>query len=149
MRTRGPWATSLTWETVPINKHICAKESLWLCHNTTIPILRIEWLIIYKNLISLHTKIHYAKFGRNRSSGSAEDGFFKISSMYFCYFILISPWSFIWKNLNTLLQRTLCAKFGWYLPSGSGEDEENVKSLRRQRTNCDQKSSLELSTQVS
>ena len=23
-KTRGPWATSLTWEPVPINKHFCA-----------------------------------------------------------------------------------------------------------------------------
>ena len=27
-KTIGPWATLLTWETVPINKHICAKQ--WL-----------------------------------------------------------------------------------------------------------------------
>ena len=46
----------------------------------------------------------------------------------------------------------LYAKFGW--PSGSREDEENVKSLQtvgqtRGRTTGDQKSSLELSDQVS
>ena len=42
---------------------------------------------------------------------------FFVSSMYFCYFIIISPlkwaWPFIWANLNLLHQRILCAKFGW------------------------------------
>ena len=48
------------------NKHICAKK--WLCHNIKrkkiiISILIIKWLIIHKYLVSLHTKIHCAKFG--------------------------------------------------------------------------------------
>ena len=41
---------------------------------------------------------------------------FLISSIYFRYFIIISPWKrvgpFIWTNLNH--QRLLCAKFGWF-----------------------------------
>ena len=71
-------------------------------------------------------------------------------------------WYFIWTNLNLLHPRILCTKFGWNLHSGSGEDE-NVKSLQtdrrtdrqtdrrtdRRRTTGDQKSSLELSAQVS
>ena len=53
----------------------------------------------------------------------------------------------------------LCAKLGLNWPSGSGEEDENVKSLQtdrqtdgqtdRRRTTGDQKSSLELSAQVS
>ena len=48
----------------------------------------------------------------------------------------------------------LCAKFGRNWPSGSGEEDENVKSLQTdgqtdRRTTGDQKSSLELSAQVS
>ena len=53
----------------------------------------------------------------------------------------------------------LCAKFGYNWPSGSGEEVENRKSLQtdgqtdgqtdRRRTKGDQKSSLELSAQVS
>ena len=65
---------------------------------------------------------------------------FLIVSMYFHYFVIISPWKkagpFIWTNLNPLHPGILCAKFGWNWPTGSGEDE-NVKSLwqwrRRQR----------------
>ena len=45
-----------------------------------------------------------------------------------------------------------CTKFGLNWLSGSGEEEENVKSLRRQRrqrTNCDQKRILEPKAQGS
>ena len=63
--------------------------------------------------------------------------FFLISSMYFGYFINISPWKrawpFIWTKLNPLHPRMLCAKFGWNWLSGSGEEGENVKSLWRQQ----------------
>ena len=53
--------------------------------------------------------------------------FFLILSMYFRYFIIISPWKragfFIWTKLNPLHPRMLCAKFGWYWLSGSGEED--------------------------
>ena len=55
-----------------------------------------------------------AKFGRNWLSGSGEE-FFLISSMYFHYFIMISPLKragpFIWTKLNTLHPRMHCCKF--------------------------------------
>ena len=83
-----------------------------------------------------------------------EKKIFFISSMYFRYFVHISPFPragpFIWTNLNPLYPRMLCAKFGWNWPSGSGEEDEYVKSLRqwqqrrRWKTKYfDQKSSLE------
>ena len=117
---------------------------------------------IWRNLNPLHPRMLCAKFGWNWPSGSWEEDFL-ISSMYFRYFVLISPWKrarpFIWTNLNLLHPRMLCAKFGWNWPSGSGEEVENVKSLQmdrqtdrqtdRRRTTGDQKSSLELSAQVS
>ena len=63
------------------------------------------------------------EFDRNWPSGSEED--FLISSMYFCYCVIISPlkraWLFIWTKLYPLHTRMLCAKFGWNWPSGSGE----------------------------
>ena len=44
-----------------------------------------------------------AKFGWNWLSGSGEEDFL-MSSIYFCYFVIISPWKrvgpFIWTNLN-------------------------------------------------
>ena len=63
--------------------------------------------------------------------------FFFISSVLFCYFVIIYPWKragpFIWTNLNSIHPRMFCAKFGWNWPSGSGEKDEHVKSLRQQR----------------
>ena len=52
---------------------------------------------------------------------------FLILSIYFRYFVIISPWKrvgpFIWTNLNLLHPRILCTKFGWNWPSGSGEED--------------------------
>ena len=45
------------------------------------------------NVFSLfHNYLHCAKFGRNWLSGSIEKKIFFISSMYFCYLVIISPW---------------------------------------------------------
>ena len=79
-----------------------------------------------------------AKFGWNWPSGSIlKRNFFLITSMYFHYFVIISPWKravpFIWRNLNTLHPRILCAKFGWKRPSISGEEDENVKSFQQRQ----------------
>ena len=56
-----------------------------------------------------------------------EKRIFLISSIYFRYFVIISPLKrggpFIWTNLNPLHQRLLWAKFGRNWLSGSGEEE--------------------------
>ena len=87
--------------------------------------------LIWTNLNPLHQRMLWAKFCWNWPSGSGEEDFL-ILSMYFCYFVIISPWKragpLIWTNLNPLHPRMLCAKFGWNWPSGSGEEDENVKS---------------------
>ena len=61
----------------------------------------------------------YQVFFRNWPSGSGEENF-KILSMYFHYFVIISPWKrpgpFIWINLNPLYPGILYAKFGWNWP---------------------------------
>ena len=55
-------------------------------------------------------RTHYAKFGRDWPIGWN-------ATMYFHYFVIISPsertWPFIWTSLNSLHPRMLCAKFGW------------------------------------
>ena len=91
---------------------------------------------IWLNLNPLHPMMPCAKFGWNWPSGSGEEDFL-ISSMYFSYFVIISPSKkvgpFIWTILNPLHPRMLCAKFGWNWPSGSGEEDffniVNVLSL--------------------
>ena len=93
---------------------------------------------IWANLNSLLPRMLCTKFDWNWLSGSGGEDF-KISSMYFCYFVIISPWKragpFICTNvnLNHLHPRMHCAKFGWNWLSGSGEEDENVKSLRQQQ----------------
>ena len=123
------------------------------------------WPFIWTNLNLFNPRMLCAKFVWNWPSNSAEEDF-KISLMYFCYFVIISiskrTEPFIWRNFNLIHPRMICTKFSWNLLSGSGEEEENVQSLRQwrrrrlnndaddgQRTNCDQKSLLEPSAQVS
>ena len=57
------------------------------------------------NLNPLHPRMHCAKFSWNKPSGSVDEDF-KILSMYFCFFVVISPWiriwPFNWTNLNLL-----------------------------------------------
>ena len=87
----------------------------------------------WTNLNPLYPRMNCAKFGWNWPSGSVEDDFSNLS-MYFHYFVIISPWKsagpFIWTILNSLKLRMLCAKFGWNWPSGSWEEVENRKSLQ-------------------
>ena len=95
-------------------------------------------------LNSLHPRILCAikVWLKNWPICSGEEVFW-ISSMYFRYFVIISPrrsaWPFVWRNLNSFYQRMLCAKFSWNWPSGSGEDEI-VESLQTdgRRTKGDQ-----------
>ena len=106
-------------------------------------------LLIYKYQVTVKAYGRCGRFGWNWPSGSWDEDF-KISSMYFCYFVIISPWKragpFIRTNLSPL-DPLFCAKFGWNWPSGSWEDE-NVKSLRhqqRQRTNFSREPSAQMS----
>ena len=128
-KTRGPWATSLTWENSSINKHIIFIKRRIRNH-----------YFLYNNLLFFHLKIH--------ESPSPKDAlcqdwlklaqclwrreFFKFVNV-FCYLVFISPWeragSFIWTNLSPLLPRMLCAKFGWNWPSGSGEEDFLISSM--------------------
>ena len=87
---------------------------------------------IWTNLNPLHPRMLCAKFRWNWPSCSGEEDFL-ISSMYFRYFIIISPWKragpFFWTNLNPLYPRMLCAKFGWNWLSGSGEEDFLLSSI--------------------
>ena len=56
-----------------------------------------------------------------------------MSSIYFHYFVIISPWKrtgpFIWTNFNPLHPRMFCAKFGWNWLCGSGEEDFLIWSM--------------------
>ena len=116
------------------------------------------WPFIWRNLNPLYTRMLCAKIGWNWPSGSGKEDFFFISSMYFPYFVNISPWKkkwpFIWTNFNLLHPRMLClVEIGmvvlekmkmWKVSDNNNNDDDDG-----QQTNFDQKSSLEPSAQVS
>ena len=81
---------------------------------------------IWTNFNARHPRVLCAKLGWNWPSGSREQDFLN-TSMYYRYFVIISPlnrmWPFIWTNLNPIYPRMICAKFGWNWPSGSGEED--------------------------
>ena len=75
----------------------------------------------WTNLNPLHPRMLCAKLGEIGSVVLE-----KILSLYFHYFVMISPWKralpFIWtKNLNPLHLRMLCAKLGWNWPTDPQE----------------------------
>ena len=129
METRGPWATWLTWEKQfkSINIKLIKRRK-----NNIIYFMRIYCFFIWRILNPPHPSMLCAKIGWNWLSGSGEEDFL-ISSVYFHYFIIISPWKragpFIWTNLNPLHLRMLCAKFGWNWPNGSGEEDFLILSM--------------------
>ena len=94
---------------------------------------RRAWPFIWKNLIP-STQECFVPSLVKIDPVVLEKKIFKISSMYFRYFVIISPWKRAWPiiciNFNPHHPRMLCAKF-WNWPSGSGEEDENVKSLRK------------------
>ena len=83
--------------------------------------MRINWFFIWRKLKSLHPRMLCAKIVWKRLSGSGEEDFL-ISSINFCYFVIISPWKrvgpFILRNLNPFQPRMQCAKL---VETGSGE----------------------------
>ena len=65
--------------------------SMYFCYYVSISLWKRTWPFIWTNLNSLHPRMLCDMFGWNWPTGSGEDDF-KILSMYFCYFVIISPW---------------------------------------------------------
>ena len=88
--------------------------------------MRINWFFIWRNMNPYHPRILVPRLVEI-GSVVLEKRIFLISSLYFRYFVIISPWKragpVIWTNLNRLHPRMLCAKFGWNWPSGFGEED--------------------------
>ena len=122
--------------------------------------------IVWTNLSPLHLKMLCAKLDEIGPVVLEKKIFFYFVNV-FLLFRIISSWKraglFIWTNLDPLYPGMQCVKFGSNWPSGSGEEDENVKNLRnnndtntnddnddddKQRTNFDQKSSLEPFLQI-
>ena len=113
-KTRGPWATSLTWETFSIIKQIGHDMMIKWKNN----IISLLWKMNGPYLLKFKSPSHKdacTKLCWNWPSGSWEKDFFKISSMYFHYFIVISfwktAWPFIWKKLEYPLPKDALCQF--------------------------------------
>ena len=97
---KGPRATSLTWETVPINKLIFEK----LCHNIDYEgIKRVKkklFCIWELNFLSVISWIHFTQGSLVPSLVEWAQWFLRERfCLYFCYF-LIRMWPFIFKKLK-------------------------------------------------
>ena len=110
---RGPWATSLGWETVPLDKHIRVKRRM-LC-------AKFGW--------NWPTK---KRFWRRRFLNSV--------NMYFRYFVIISlwtrAWSFIWKKNPKQYFRSMIAIGLWdlnKLKSPSSKDALKINCAKYSR----------------
>ena len=90
-------------------------------------------IVLHLNTLEFPSpKDAFLKFGWNWPNGSGEE-LFCISSMYFRFFIIISPLKrrgpFIWIHLTIFHPRMHCAKFGWNWLSGSWEVHQKLFSL--------------------
>ena len=98
---------------------------------------------IWTKLKFIHPRMPCFKIGWIWLSGSGEEDF-QLSSMYFCYFVIISPYKragpFIWTNLNSLDPRMLCAKFGWNWLSGSWEEVTDGRTETDRQTTDERRS---------
>ena len=84
---KDPWDTLLTWETFPIKIHLAQSYEI------IISFMRIKWFFIWTNYYPLHSRMLCAKFGWKWPSGTGEEAFW-ISSIFFRYFLIISPWKY-------------------------------------------------------
>ena len=84
--TRGPWAISLTWVTVSINKYICKSydfSTITLTKEKKSCLLFETWMfLICKNLSPLHLRMLCVKFGWNWSISSDWEDFKFLQSIF-------------------------------------------------------------------
>ena len=118
IKTRGPSATSLTWESVSINEHILA--NLWLFHYVDQERKKIlspfeNWMVlIWLKLNSLHPRMGLCQVWLNGWNYPLV--LVKKILKYGRYIFAISLLSFLGNACDLSLAldpRMLCAKFGW------------------------------------
>ena len=99
--------------------------------------MRIEWLIIYKNLNPLQTKVHCTKFGLNWSSSSGEEflNCANVFSLFRYYLPLIRDRDLQLKKFESHLRKYALYQVwlklaDWFCGSG-----ENIIGLTNQFSN--------------
>ena len=140
IRTRDPWATSLTWETVSFIKYSCAK--LWLYCNVDSKSkkhhLLLETLVtnlfengpvvLEKKIFIFFTYFHYfvpslVEIGPVVLKKTYFFNFLNVFTLYRKYLPLGKDMALHLKKLKSPLPEDalICAKFGWNWVSGSGK----------------------------
>ena len=126
--TRGPWATSLSWETVSVNKYIFAK--LWIYHNVD---YKEKKYLLFENVPYMW------KLESPWPNVALRQIWFKLAqwlwrkiswivfSLFHYYLLLENGVALHLNKVEFPLPRMLCAKIGWNWPSGSAEEDENWK----------------------
>ena len=112
--TRGPWATSLTWENNSIQQtHMII---VMLIERRKNPLFTLWEFIffIWTNLNSLHPRMLWWRRPLN---------FVNVFSLFRNHLLFKRAGPFIWTNLNPLHWRMHCAQSVWNRPSGSGEED--------------------------
>ena len=109
-QTRGPWATSLTSETI--------SNLLFKGEKPIISFFIMKWSLFVKPWVPFTQgclKASLVEIDPMVRSGEED---FQILSMYFCHLVIISPWNrawpFIWKNLNPLHPRDWLKLAQWF-----------------------------------
>ena len=121
LTTRGPWATLLTRETVPINKHFSAK--LWLYHNVDLEIKIVSPFWELNGCYSFKVESPSPKKALCQV-------WMKLALWFWKRRILISQFRYyrsfrkgrgpLW--MNPLFPWMICAKFGWNWTKGSWKE---------------------------
>ena len=98
------------------------------CDNRAYP-RKGAWPSLWPYLNPFCPRMLCANFYWNWPCGPGEK--FKISSMYFQYFIIISScervWPFFWTKFDTLYPKMFCTKFRRHWSSGSWEEDKNIR----------------------
>ena len=102
------WKTSEHYE-----YSVCLNGYKWCKYYNMNILLLANLFVIWINLNPFHRRILCAKFGWNWQCSSVKEDF-KILSMYFHLFVIISPWKrvrpFIWKTLFGFIGQVISEK---------------------------------------
>ena len=100
-------------QTVQINKHTWLYQMLIKIEKNHYYLYENYMVLLWTKLNLIHPRMLCAKFGWNWPSGSGEEDFL-ISSMYFHYFVIISPWKRVGPSFE---QSWILFTQGYFVPS--------------------------------
>ena len=123
------YTTIRSYEEIHMTGYVLFRSCFWKFRNISLVTAIGNWTVVFLTTISSWTPYIKKEYERTWIpfiqryfvlSLVEKNIFFKISSMYFCYFVIISPWKragpFIWTNLIPHHPMIDCNMFGWNWP---------------------------------